>query len=380
MVNAGMRWAEFRLLRGVRGMYGFEELIQLLASAGVSFVDLIESNFDPVKAASISFAALSALTGIWIKWRNSGYRQVDRLREFLAQQDKRLEATRASLHATFQNAHPQDSHPAFDARKLSKRLRHANWGYGESAANDLRGAMSLCQVQAELSASQAQEQRKRQALAHLLQGARLAARTEQDDQARHQLRSEAESHFRAAYLIDPTDADALEYSLLMLLEMANPHGVLQEIDKLERLRKHAGGLPLARAFRLRASAYERLPLPRLGKANATMNSAIQAIPTDCVLERAYFNEHQGRIRKRLANMQPGALRSLRDAQSLYASLSSTPEGKAGMDRTQRLIDEVNRSMSATADVDTTDQSTNSEMRAPVGAGRDWLKALSRQSG
>ncbi len=365
IVNVGLR-----LLRWGAGM-DLGELIYLLSSSVTEVFEFVHANFDPVKAITIAFAALSALTGIWIKWRNSGYRQVDRLREFIDAQEKRLDHSRQALASTFQLPRPDwpDDQPAFNAKKLRSRLRYMNWGFGQAASNDLLGAIHLSGQRAELANAKAEEHRKREALAHLLQGARLAARAVGDDHERCRVRTEALEHFRAALKIDSADADALEYALMMMLELANPRGVLAEVNDLVKLREPKGGFELARAFRLRAMAYEQLPTPQLGNANSAMIAAVNCMPDTQVLEKAVFHEHHGLIR--IKARTPGvANQSLQEALILYQRLSRTKEGEDGVKRVARLIAELN-----SIQID--------ELPDPTtvgGNGSGWITKLSKQHG
>ncbi len=317
----------------------FEPLLELWSHAG----DIIYQNVDWPKVISVLFAAITTLTTIALKWRSTGYRQMYRLQEFLEQQETRLTDARKNLSSHFRVPSPgqPDDQPAFCSRRLGRTLKKMHWGYGIAGTNDLKGAVQVSANQAKLARLQAEEHQKRQALAHLLLGARAAARTSTDPVVRQSARATALVEFDSALKINPEDTEALEYAAMMLLELANPQGALDRLNDLIALRLKEGGHALARAYQLQANAFERLPIAQNGNANAALSYALQCMPDDRVIERAAAHEHQGVVRMKL-RFYPAANRSFQDAMLGYQSRRSTPEGEAGLNRVMATIADLNR--------------------------------------
>ena len=319
------------------------EFLRALSEGGTHGWEYIHSNFDPARAVPILFAALTAVTSVYLKWRNSGYRLVTRLEEFLKEEESKLATARAELARLIEYPSPDRplDRPAFGSRPLSRALRKMDWGYGIAASNDLKGSVNLSSDQARLSANQSEQHLKRKALAHLLLGARAASHHYIDPIQRNEARSRALAEFDNALKINSKDAQALEYAGMMLLELANPRGALERFKELIEVRKVLGGADLARAYRLQASAFENLPSPELGNANIALNSAFQHMPADATLDRAQTHEHQGLIRSKLENFR-AANRNFEDALTIYQALRNTAEGQAGLVRVKGALARLNK--------------------------------------
>lgn len=319
------------------------EFIHVVLEIWAGLTEGVLAGGTAAKIASFLIPALPASYGIYVKWRNSGYRLVDRLEEFLESQDKHIEDSRnklAALVATPSPVRPLDK-PAINARSLNRTIRKLNWGYGRAASNELRGVTHVIEQQARLAKQQNEQHQKRHALAQLLLGARCASRNASNANERNAARAEALAHFEKALEIDPNDALAIEYSGMMLLELSNPAGALDYFDKLVELRKEDGGDQLARAHRLQATAYECLPQPMYGNANSALISAVKAISPDSTIERALTHEQHAAVRMKLETFGV-ANGSLQSALKIYLSLRNTAEGREGLDRVNAAINELNR--------------------------------------
>lgn len=322
----------------------FADIVQAVFEFANHGWEFLVTNFDPVKAFTIGLAAITSLISIVIKVRNSGFRLVTRLEEFLAHQDQRLAQSRLTLSRLVETPVPGGTHTAFafDEKKLHRAIRYMHWGFGKAAENDLSKAIQISANQARLSLKQSQEHKNRQALAHLLLGARAASKPLANPLQRASARHEALTHFDAALQINPRDADALEYSAMMLLELADPAGALARINELIELRQMAGGFALAKAYRLQASAFEALPQPQLLNANNALVSALDCIPAEMAMERAYTAEQLGRVRFSRGTY-PSARRSLLESRKIYASLKSMPGAQAGFMRVEELLGRIQSS-------------------------------------
>jgi tetratricopeptide (TPR) repeat protein len=317
----------------------FEELIHSIMEQWSNVATTFFSGIDAPRILSVLIPIVPASYGVYIKWRNSGYRLVDRLEEFLEDQEKRLDKARSQLTALVEFPDPGDpaDQPIFSSRSLSKALRRMHWGFGQAATNDLAGAAQLSADQARLSEKLKAEHLQREILANLLLGAKAASRQISDPAERNAVRSEALEHFDKALAIDSNDADALEYSGMMLLELNEPMLALQRFSKLIACRKKAGGgAALARAFRLQAMAYERQVPPRNTPAYDALTRATEELPPGCTLDHAVTYEHLALVAKKLS-FTARYPQNLRIAWNYYHSLRNSVEGKRGLDRVSAKI-------------------------------------------
>ena len=319
------------------------ELVRVMLENATHGWELFSSNWDPAKAVPIAFAALSFLWSIYIKWRNSGYRMYDRLEEFLRAQENKIDGARDRISTIVEvpsPARPLDV-PAFGLHLLDRILGQINWGYGSASANDLLGAVRLSKQQAELSTRQSKEHRSRQALAHLLLGAREASKNHRDATKRHSARAAALEHFDKAIEINADDCDAIEYSGMMLLELEKADLALQRFDELVELRKKNGGHALSRAYRLQATASEKLAQPKNLNAYGALVRAINALPPEAVLDRALTHEHLAMVSSKLKYTDKVDT-NFQAAWSLFNSLRKTAAGQAGMQRVSSKVADLNR--------------------------------------
>jgi tetratricopeptide (TPR) repeat protein len=320
------------------------DVLHLVFETWAALIAKFMPGVEASKVLSVIVPLAPAAYGIMIKWRNSGYRLLDRLEDFLKHEDKKLTDSRAAIAAIVAVPSPVRSldQPAFSARPLGRALKKMDWGYGQAALNDLDGASRISADQARLSQKQSEQHKERQALAHLLLGTRAASRQISDAHDRMAARSEALGHFEKALEINPKDVDALEYSGMMLLELANPSGALARFRELTNLRQAEGGLNLARAYRLQATAYENLPQPMYSNANQALLNALINLPDTPAIQRALTHEHHGYVRIKMGNANNAANSSLQSALTIYHSLRATAEGKAGLDRVNSGIAALNR--------------------------------------
>ncbi|RUP10122.1 hypothetical protein [Hyphomicrobium sp.] len=322
----------------------FDELLHAIMEQWAHVAVAFFAGLGVAKILSVVIPLFPAAYGVYIKWRNSGYRLADRLEEFLGDQEGRLKNTRSQLSALVQYPSPARSleDPFFPRRRLNRALRKMNWGLGSAAVNDLAGAVQICAKREQLSRELAEEHKRRQVLAHLLLGARAASREIRDPLERSAARAEALAHFERALELNPGDGEALEYSGLMCLELANPAGALTRFSNLVQLRQAEGGVALARAYQLQATAYQSLSIPQPLNANNALTSALNCLPPNGGLERAHLHKQQGNARLKLGNI-PSANGSYQQALTIYQSLRATADGQAGLSRVNAAIAQINRS-------------------------------------
>ncbi|MBX9683783.1 MAG: hypothetical protein K2X41_08345 [Hyphomicrobium sp.] len=307
--------------------------------------------FEQIGAAKVwAFAIplVPAAYGVWVKWRNSGYRMLDRLEEFVKQQEKRVKDAREELakHAVIPLAYSPHDQPAFNARGLAISIRKMNWGFGPTSVGKLHEAAQVSAQRALLSKQQSEEHLKRQALVHLLIGAKEAARDLKDPQVRASVRGAALKEFEKALAISPDDPDALQYSGLMLLQLARPVEAADRFTRLVELRQSADGKLLADAYRLLATAYENYPgNGKLRLASGELTRALRAASAENILELALIHEHQGWVRKKMRAQK--AIDSFREAARLFATLEANADGRDGARRVTEAIALLNAEEAST---------------------------------
>ena len=154
----------------------FDELIHSIMDQWSNLAVAFFAGAGASKVLSILIPLVPARYGVFIKWRTSGYRLVDRLEEFIGRQEERLEASRVQQSALIEFPRPNEpiGQPAFPSRALARVLRKMNWGLGAAATNNLVEAAQLSADQARLTEKLSREHQQRGALAHLLLGAKAA--------------------------------------------------------------------------------------------------------------------------------------------------------------------------------------------------------------
>lgn len=328
------------------------ELFQFISESGDHAVQFVVSGWDASKAVSVSIAALSALASIYVKWRNSGYRLVDRLEEFLVAEEGKVGDCRKALSAISEIPRPgrRADAPTFVAKTLKRTITKMDWGFGSVALNDLHGAVYTMSRQARLSREQGDLHERKEMLAHLLLGAKAASRPHRTDEERVASRTEALGEFNKVLELDHRDPDALEYSGLMLLELSNAPTAIARFEKLLRIRRREKDqISIVRTRRLLATAYGKLPRPDWAAANRELTAALQELPDSHPLMRAQINEQQAAVR--IKRRYFGAARdNLIAASTIYLSISNDSEGKAGMARVNDLETEIERLKATSAGI------------------------------
>lgn len=331
----------------------FEEFFHSLMEQWSHGATEIFNQIGAAKIWAFAIPLVPASYGVWVKWRNSGYRMLDRLKEFLDQQEKRVGEARTELakHAVLPLAYSPHIQPTFHARGLNTSIRKMNWGFGPTSVGRLHEAARVSAQRAELSRRQSEEHLKRQALVHLLIGAKEAARDLKDAQVRTISRGAALKEFEKALAISPNDPEALQYSGLMLLQLARPVEAVDRFTQLVELRKATAGKSLADAYRLLATAYENYPgTGKLKLASGELTRALRAIPADHPFDLALIHEHQGWVRKKMGAQN--AIESFREASRLFATLASTADGQEGAKRVAEAIALLNaEEATATPDIE-----------------------------
>lgn len=132
----------------------------------------------------------------------------------------------------------------------------------------------------------------------------------------------------------------MEYAGLELLHLSNPDGAIGYFEELAAIARNRGdNLLVARALRQLALAHEQLG--HLKPANDTLVWAVDALPANSnPLEVGLTHEQHGRVRRKQRNRR--ANQSLQQALVIYSGLNRTKEGREGVERINRAIDELNK--------------------------------------
>jgi tetratricopeptide (TPR) repeat protein len=215
-----------RILRGVV-MY-FEWLEPLLPR----FFELmgilvnVEWTFDKIAALVGSVAGvLGAVISVWIRWRNTGRRRVERLLDFIKEEETRLESVDAELARLVQRPIPTrlKGSGVFPARKLGRLLRSKNWGVRFFAASSVEKSILNAQNQRNLSLKRAEYYLNEKFLAHILRGAIADSNRDYE---------EALDQFKQALEIKPDDLQALEYAGLQQVLNGNPDEAIAGLNEV----------------------------------------------------------------------------------------------------------------------------------------------------
>ena len=308
--------------------------------------------------------------GIYLKYRTTGRQLVKRILEFIHSQEQRLAGTRSTLNSMALLPSParETAAPVFPVRDLEPTLKRLKWGNIKRAQGAIDTAANRAGDQAAVATKRAEQQKKEEALAHLMLGAIEASRQSGDSGELSQARTRALGEFNKALAIDAKDPDALQYAGLMLLQMGNAAGALERFNTLiELIKDGTDRLRIARAYRLQASAFEHHPIPTWGNANSALIKALENYPQDAPqLELAEAHEQHGDVRTKLGSSGSAGVanQSYQNALILYHAIRSGPAGAQGATRVTDKIALLNNVRSDGAN----GSAASLQMPMPNGAG------------
>ncbi len=288
--------------------------------------------------AAVVGALISSL-GFYKAWRYAESKLGERLSEFLAKEESKLEAARRAARDIQQSkpAVKQDLPTIFSNRELHGALKHVRKGRLPSAEALLSESLAKCQDRENKAHAKARLHGRQRAVANLLLGA-IA-----DQRRDHQ---KALAYFQAAHEFDEHDLEAQEYVGLQHLKLGNSIQALVEFSKLAAAADSAGNFAAkARALRYCGRAHEALPTPSYYNANVAYRDAIQAFPEgSSILDVAYVHELRGKANIKLKN-RIQANSSLMNALTRYSSLgqaknSSAGDAKEGVKRIHEALSEL----------------------------------------
>ena len=309
--------------------------------------EFLTTGWDASKVIQIGLAIAGTSFGAVMAWRNAEERVLERLKQFLLREERRVEQARAELLARIQRPHIAKSG---DVQIFSNNeLRNALHRFARKP--HVFGRRSLVRAERELAhvvdlagekirfAEGLQHVHQRQyAAAHLILGALADARSEN---------ATAWNHFEAALKINPNDVEALEYAGIQLLKLANAEKALEYFTKLLALAERSPDkMLLFRTLRNQANAHERQPRPQLTHARDTLLRAVAAMPDNVdPREAAAAHEALGNLRRRL-NAPKRARNSFTEALRRFAT-QNTAEGTSGVERMNKAIKFINRELERT---------------------------------
>ncbi|MBS0237624.1 MAG: hypothetical protein JSR89_04280 [Proteobacteria bacterium] len=189
---------------------------------------------------------------------------LNRVRDFLEKEEKRLSGAREQLRRTIERPGPARPFemPFFATGKLRSAMRELGWGsyflppqlgYVEV---QLDGALEKLEKQVDLSKQHHRKLNEQLAMAHLLKGAMLISRNgsaQKQPSADRAKLIEALHHFEGAIVANSKDLDALEYASYIHVQLGQFDEADKYIERLLRLTaKDLKSLQRSRALRSKA--------------------------------------------------------------------------------------------------------------------------------
>jgi tetratricopeptide (TPR) repeat protein len=309
-----------------------------------------------------------AVYGIYHKWQYSRSRMHVHIQDFLRREDERLTPAREALEAVVTRPGPAHNFtsPIFSEQTLEPTLRQMRLGQIGKADDALKRELTMLGRQLEQWGNLEAHYNRRKSQAHLLKGAIAASRaaTSQDtDGGVSAADVEALNHFKAAYELDKSDLDALEYMGHQHMKLGDNASALAIFERMEMLAQSNGDTLLrVRSLKFQAIVRENegtkkiVQNPNLNKhlepnlqtARDDLSEALDELPDGLRggLEAAELNELRGRVQQTRTAFQP-AVNSYRAAWHIYNTLknSSTDQevrstAALGLGRTKNAINEI----------------------------------------
>ncbi len=213
-------------------------------------------------------------------WHFAEVRMPQRIAEFLAHNDERLDAIRPMLIAAVEapgTTKPMRAPIAF-VGPLNDAMRRIGFGQADATEGDLARAIEGLEKQRATAALYDAQVRRQLAAAHLLRGMVLTAQAGLDGRP-GAARSAAErdfaavDHFSAALDVDPSDADALFYRGLVWARLGRTDAAEADFQKAVELTAGRKGVVRARANYCLAILVQN----RSAGSRATLTNMAQAI-------------------------------------------------------------------------------------------------------
>lgn len=229
---------------------------------------------------------ISGAFAIFTALRLAESRMLNRLRDFLEKEEKRLLGAREQLRRAIERPgqmRPFEM-PFFATAELRSAMHELGWGsyflppqlgYVELQLGE---ALRKLEKQVDLSKQRQRKINEQFATAHLLKGAMLISRNASEQTDRAKL-IEALHHFEAAISANTKDLDALEYASHVHVQLGQFTEAEKYIDRLLRLTaKDLKSLQRARALRSKAwIALNGTPSKPL-RAKNWIDDAIRTLP------------------------------------------------------------------------------------------------------
>ncbi len=271
-----------RVTAAALGAFG-PDAAQWTAAAWSDIRAFLAHNDRPVaQLISVTGVVGTLFSGGWAVykiWHFAEVRMPQRIAEFLAHNDQRLDAVRPMLIAAIEapgSAKPMRAPIAF-VGPLNDALRKIGFGHADATGDDLARAIEGLEKQRTAAALYDAQVRRQLAAAHLLRGMVLTAQAGQQA-APHAAERDfaAVDHFSAALDIDPADADALFYRGLVWARLGRTDAAETDFQQAVELTAGRQGVVRARANYCLAilvqqrSGGQRAPLAHMAQAIASL--------------------------------------------------------------------------------------------------------------
>jgi tetratricopeptide (TPR) repeat protein len=260
-----------------------------------------------------------AIYGVYHKWQYGKGRMHIHIREFLKRDDKRLMPTGKKLSTVVDRPGPDREFgpPIFSSKQLEPTLKGMRWGKLDAADKALTAELGKLKQQLEQWGNLEANYNRHRAQAHLVKGAiaaaRAASRNGKDDDRKDDV--EAFEQFKAAFELNKTDVEALEYMAHQRVRLGDHGNALSDFESLQKLAENEKNqLLVSRALKFQATIRETEGATRLlqnpntrtdqeqnlQKARDLLTAALDALPDGerGGMEEAELYELRGRVNRR----------------------------------------------------------------------------------
>jgi hypothetical protein len=274
------------------------------------------------------------------------------IREFLKRDDKRLMPAGKRLGGIIDRpgAGREFGSAIFSEELLEPTLRRMRWGKLQKADVALADELNKLQRQLEQWGNLEAHYNRHKAQAHLLKGAIAASRAASSKAGSEERRKhdvEAFEQFKAAYELNKTDVESLEYMAHQRVRLGDNGSALSDFETLQELaERQENALLRARALKFQSAIREyegarRLLQdsnlkanlePNLQKARDLLGDALRILPDGerGGLEEAELFELRGRVQKRRLRFT-AATSDYTSAERLYDRIGQHSKNRDGPD-------------------------------------------------
>lgn len=189
-----------------------------------------QAQWTPYEIFSTLFACLGAMGTVfasYLKWRNTGRRRAQRLKEYITEREKRVTNSRWELREITRrptaSVTPRPASRVFEQTELNRKVSKQGWVWLFDANRAVEKSITRRRSGASIARRALETANHELFLAHLTRGAMYDARGNHED---------ALDQFKNALEIKPDDLQALEYAGLQLALVGSAGRSIAHIDSV----------------------------------------------------------------------------------------------------------------------------------------------------